>query len=130
MNSGHSEVATNAPAARTASMLALYSTQRNRLKPSTRVTSGFIAMAAHNPHNHKTDRHAHKCELLAEPLLSTGIGLQLDCAILCMLHPATDATLPKTRPSMQLHLLSNEQHAPHAMMLNFYSGRKMRVHTR
>jgi len=27
--------------------------------------------------------------------------------------------LPKTRPSLQLHLLPNEQHAPHAMMLDF-----------
>ena len=87
-------------------------------------------MAAHNPRSHEADRHAHERELLAELLHSTGIGLQLDCAILCMLHPATNATLPKTRPSMQLHLLSNEQHAPHAMMLDFDSGRKTRAHTR
>ena len=51
-------------------------------------------MAAHNPRSHEADRHAHERELLAEPLLSTGIGLQLDCAPLCMLHPTVD-TLPK-----------------------------------
>jgi hypothetical protein len=52
-------------------------------------------MAAHNPRSHEADRHAHERELLAEPLLSTGIGLQLDCAPLCMLHPTADATLLK-----------------------------------
>ena len=52
-------------------------------------------MAAHNPRSHEADRHAHERELLAELLHSTGIGLQLDCASLCMLHPSADATLPK-----------------------------------
>jgi hypothetical protein len=78
MNSAHKKNGDERPGRTHGLYVGCFTEQKTRTEGSNQAHGlhpAFIAMAAHNPRSHEADRHAHEHEILAEPLLSTGIGL-------------------------------------------------------